>query len=448
MNDHLHCVGIGGIGVSALARLYQARGWRVSGSDLARSEITDALRKKGIRVFIGPHRRSRVAPSIARVVYTVATKSENPELREAKRRGIPTLSYAQAVGELTHKLKTIAVAGAHGKSTTTAMIALAMVRAGLDPTVIIGTKLREFSPPVGGSNFRLGKSLYFVLEADEYRASFLNYTPSIAVVTNIDREHLDFYKNASNIEATFLKFLLGLKSGGTAVLNRDDHRLQRIGAKLKKKRPDLGIMWYSLRNPAARKIRRILRIPGTHNVANALAAYSVGRILRIPGKKIFSALGKYSGSWRRFDYQGRLLGAKVFADYAHHPTEIIATLQAAREKFPRSRIWCVFQPHHYERTRDLFREFTIAFDECDELVLLDIYEVAGRERSKKYRGVNSQKLAAAISRRGKSCFYLSSPSKLKSFLSKRLRRGDILIMMGAGSIWEITKQLMSAKRKA
>lgn len=450
MKNNLHCIGIGGIGVSALARLYKARGWQVSGSDLARSEITDALKKEGIRVFIG-HRKSNLAPSVSKVVYTSAVRPNNPEIMEAKRRKIAALSYAQAVGELTREFKTIAIAGAHGKSTTTAMIALLLAKSGFNPTAIIGTKLREFK----NSNFRLGKSPYkaeppgfrpyFVLEADEYRASFLNYYPTIAVITNTDREHLDFYKNIRKIEATFLKFISGLKPNGIAVLNRDDPRLRRIAMRLRRLRRDLNIIWFSLRHPQAKKIKRILRIPGAHNVSNALAAYAVGRILRIPEKKILAALADYRGSWRRFDYQGRIFGAKVFADYAHHPTEIRATLAAAGEKFPRRRIVCVFQPHHYERTRDLFREFTRAFGRADAAVLLDIYEVAGREQNKKSQEVNSQKLAAAISRRGQICFYLHDPRQLKSFLEKRLGRGDILVMMGAGSIWEITKQLMKPK---
>ena len=442
MKIHIHCIGIGGIGVSALARLYRARGYRVSGSDLTRSEITDALRREGIRVFIGPHRRSNLAPGVTRAVYSVAAKPSNPELVEAKQRGIETKTYAQAVGELTGRYRAIAVAGAHGKSTTAAMIALAMTKADLDPTIIIGTKLRELK----NSNFRRGKSPYLVLEADEYRASFLNYSPAIAVITNIDREHLDFYKTIANIERTFLRFLCGLRLGGVAVLNRDDRRLGRIALRLRRARPDVRIVWYSLRDPAAEKIGRAIRIAGRHNISNAMAACAVGRLLRIPEKKILAAIGAYRGSWRRFDYQGLFAGAKVFADYAHHPTEIKATLAAAREKFPRSRIWCVFQPHHYERTRDLFKEFAGAFGGCDGLILLDIYEVAGREQNRKSGAVSSETLAAAVNRRGTPALYLPNPERrLKAFLKTSLRPGDVLLMMGAGSIWEMTKLLMGRR---
>lgn len=438
MSGYIHLIGIGGIGVSALARLYKSRGFIVSGSDLARSEITDALQKEGIRVFIGRQKAANIASSVTKVIYTAAARLDNPEIVAAKKRKIPALSYAQAVGELTQKFKTIAIAGTHGKTTTTALAALALIRGGLDPTVIIGSKLREFRD----SNSRRGRSKYFVLEADEYKASFLNYSPTIAVITNIDREHLDFYKNIRNIEAAFYKFLLGIKKGGWAVLNADDPRLKKIAERLKKKRKDIHVAWFSLRNAKTKKLKRALKIPGRHNVANALTASSVSRILGISEKKFTAAVSSYHGAWRRFDYRGLFLGAKVFADYAHHPTEVKATLEAAREKFPKARLICVFQPHHYERTRDLFREFASAFDQCDVAAFLDIYEVAGREKKRRSNKITSEKLAAAVRRRGVETCYLSNPRRIKPFLKNYLHKGDILIMMGAGSIWEMTKRLM------
>jgi UDP-N-acetylmuramate--alanine ligase len=480
-------IGIGGIGVSALARLYRSRGFQVSGSDIARSEITDALSKKGIRVHIGPHHSLNLLAKTSRVVYSVAVKPNNPELRQAERRRIPCLTYAEAVGELTREFRTIAVAGAHGKSTTTALIGLMLAKAGLDPTVIVGAKLHEFKD----SNFRAGRSSWLVLEADEYRASFLNYAPAVAVVTNIDREHLDFYKTVSRIEKAFLTFLTRIKPNGAAVLNRDDHRLRRIGLRLARARPDVRITWYSIRSPATRKIKSAIRIPGQHNIRNALAAYAAARLCQAKLGTALAAIRAYRGAWRRFDYQGLFAGARVFADYAHHPTEIRATLQAAKEllnqraarqiplrpliyNFPRPRknvyyeethhrrwrenteqhdmdsprLWCVFQPHHYERTRDLFPEFVKAFDGCDALILLDIYEVAGRERHRHSPAVSSIALARAIRRRGLPALYLPEPRRLAAFLRRWLRPGDVLLMMGAGSIWEMTKRLMaSSKRK-
>ncbi len=442
MKEHIHCIGIGGIGVSALARLYRAKGWRVSGSDLARSEITDALKKEGIRVFIGPHRRSHLGSNVTRVIYTAAVKPSNPELREAKRRKLKAQSYAQALGELTKGYQTIAVAGSHGKSTTTAMVALLLTRAGLDPTVIVGTKLREF----GNTNFRLGGSEYLVIEADEYRGSFWHYRPWTAVITNIDREHLDFYRNLRGVTRGFQRFAERVRPDGHLVLSADDTALEGIarrGNPITKNR----IRWFSARDREAEILKLKLKIPGAHNVLNALAAYRVGEILGIPKRQILDALQRYRGSWRRFDYQGEFAGTKVFADYAHHPTEIRATLQAAREKFPGSRIWCVFQPHHYERTRNLFSEFSSAFDGADAAFLFDIYEVAGRERKRKGSGVNSERLAKAISKRGTPALYLKNPARLKPFFSRWLKPGDVLLMMGAGSIWETTKDLMKANSK-
>ncbi len=452
-HERIHFIGIGGIGVSALARFYRSRGFRVSGSDLVRSELTDALRREGMRISIGKHRRSHVPSGTTLVIHTNASQKDNPEIQEAKRRGIPIKTYAEALGSVANEFKGIAIAGAHGKSTTTALAALTLIRGGLDPTVIVGTKLREFTPPAGGSNFRRGHSRYFVYEADEYRASFLNYHPAVAIVTNIDREHLDFYKNIRAIEAAFLKFLTHLKTSGTAILNRDDIRLRKIARALRKTRPDCNIMWFSLRDRSSRALKNALRIPGTHNVSNALAAFTLGRVLHIPKSKILKAIHAYRGSWRRFDYQGAFANAKVFADYAHHPTEIKATLQAAREKFPKSKIWCVFQPHHYERTRGLYPDFVKAFDGCDRLILLDIYEVAGRERTLGRRGaglaqkhgeITSKLLARAISRRGISAEYLKA-TELKTHLSRHLKHGDVLLMMGAGTIWDMTKQLLKAR---
>lgn len=442
-SNGVHFIGIGGIGVSALARLYRSRSFLVSGSDIARSEITDALQREGVRIIVGEHRARNVPRDTAEVVYTVAVRPSNPELREARRRGIPTLSLAEAVGELTREFQTIAVTGAHGKSTTTAFIALVLARGGLDPTVQIGTKLREF----GNTNARIGKSQYLVLEADEYRNKFLNYTPAIAVITNIDREHLDFYRGMADIEAAFLKFLLLLRPNGTAVLNADDIHLHRIGTHLRRARRDIRIIWYSLKKPAARKIREVIRIPGEHNVSNAAAACAVGKLLLIPEKKILAAISAYRGAWRRFDYQGRFNRADVVADYAHHPTEIRATLAAAREKFPKRRIWCVFQPHHYERLRKLFPEFSRSFAGCDALILLDVYEVAGREQKRKPGSANSERLARAVTRHGTPALYLSGSRRLKPFLKRWLKPNDVLLMMGAGDIWELTKGLFRGHRQ-
>ena len=436
---HIHFIGIGGIGMSALAQFHRARGWRISGSDLKRSEITDALRRQGIRVAIG-QRKANVTPDTTRVVYTVAVPPKNPELREAKRRNIKTQTYAEAVGELTRKYRLIAVAGAHGKSTTTGMLAAVFRAARRDPTVIVGTKLRE----LGGSNFRVGTSPYFLLEADEYRASFWNYRPTVAVVLNIDREHLDFYHSIQKIKAAYLRFLRNITPGGTAVLNRDDPRVGRVGARLKRMRPDIRVIWFSLRDSSAKQITKVIKIPGAHNRSNALAAYAAAKTLGITPHIILVGISRYRGAWRRFQRLGTFREAKLYADYAHHPTEVRATIAGAREQYPRHRIIVVFQPHHYERMRTLFPEFTRAFDGCNQLYLLDIYEVAGREAG--HHGPNVKALAAAIRKRGHPAEYVPPSANLGSFLKSRLKQNDVLIMMGAGSIWEMTKALLPGRK--
>ena len=431
---HIHFIGIGGIGI------------RASGSDAKRSELTDALRREGVRVAIGPHRRVNIPLRATEVIRTNAIRDNNREVREARKRGLVVRSYAEALGDAAREFRSIAIAGAHGKSTTTALVALVLIRGGLNPTVVVGTKLREF----GDSNFRPGRSAksargglrYFVYEADEYRASFLNYSPDIAVVTNIDREHLDYYKNIRRIEAAFLHFLFRLRRNGTAILNRDDARLRAIAKRLAKKRPDCRIVWFSLRDPAAERVCRVLKIPGKHNLANAFAAYRVGATLHIPRSAVLAALGIYRGAWRRFDYQGTRSGAKIFADYAHHPTEIKATLQGARERFPKRRIVAVFQPHRYERLKDLFKEFAAAFNGADLVLLLDVYEVAGREEKRKSPNISSAALAQAIARRGREAYYLGT-TVTRANLKPHLRSGDVLLLMGAGSIWEMTKRFMA-----
>lgn len=445
----IHFIGIGGIGMSALARLFRSRGSRVSGSDVAHSEITGALRREGVRIAIGPHRAANVPPRTMEVIRTSAVQDNSPEVREARERGLAVRFYAEALGDITREYRSIAVAGAHGKSTTTALVALVLIRGGLDPTVVIGTKLREF----GDANFRMGRRGeavrgqpgYLVFEADEYRDAFLNAWPAIAVVTNIDREHLDFHRTLPAIERAFEKFLNRLPHGGIAILNRDDPSIRRVAHRLRRQRKDIRIVWYSLRDREAGMIRKTLRIPGTHNVSNALAAYRVGVTCRVSRTTILRALASYCGAWRRFERMGILRGALVIADYAHHPTEIKATLQAARERFPKRRIVAAFQPHHYERLKYLFKEFAGAFRNADLALLLDVYEVAGRE-VRRNRDISSSALATAIAKQGTAAHYLG-PSVTRAKLKPHLRSGDILLLMGAGSIWEMTKRLAMRKRR-
>ena len=279
----IHLIGIGGIGVSALAQYYLAKGYDVSGSDLAASEITDFLKEKGVRVFIG-NSEDNIKNDTDLVVYSPAVKPDNPEFKKAKELNIKLQSYPEALGKLTKEYFTIAVAGAHGKSTTTAMLALVLIKAGIDPTVIVGTKVKEF----GNSNFRFGESKFLVIEACEYDSSFLNYSPNIIVVTNVDKEHLDFFKTFANVKKAFKDFIVRLPNDGFLIFNGDDKNLSVIARSIATKQSSsLRLLRFARNDSVAREVRKILKVPGEHNVSNALAVLSVARILGIPDKISF-----------------------------------------------------------------------------------------------------------------------------------------------------------------
>ncbi len=450
----IHFVGIGGIGMSALARHFLNGGHEISGSDAAASNITEALRGEGIKVFIG-HRASNVPRRAALVVKSQAIPDHNPELTAARKRGVNIISYPEAVRDLTRQYRTIAVAGAHGKSTTTALSALTLIAGGFDPTVILGTNLKEFGSKAGGGrNYRAGKSRYLVLEADEFGRAFLRYSPFVAIITNIDREHLDVYKNLANVEAAFLKFLANTIPGGTLILNRDDHNLHSLereiaaitGAR------DLRVIWYSLRELQTKKIKEALKIMGEHNLSNALAAYHLGKVFGIDEKTIVAALGAYRGAWRRMEYRGKWKSALIYDDYAHHPTEIKATLQAFKEHFTKKKLVCIFQPHQSRRLKTLFNEFAAAFETADETVLLPIYKVAGRDKKpEEVRRFDSLGLAKAAWKHSprKFILYLAEPKHLKKTLAKLPGplSQKVIVMMGAGDIVNLTDSLLKKDRK-
>ena len=442
-----HFVGIGGIGISALARWFLAQNWVVTGSDLADSQIIRDLIKIGIKFKIGQKTANLPKKGPNMVIYSAAVPKDNPDLVEAQRRGIKPLSYPEVLGCLTKVYKTIAVAGSHGKSTTTSMMGLVLRKAGLDPNVVVGTNLKEF----GGTNFRFGQSKFLVLEADEWKASFLNYFPEIAVVTNIDKEHLDYYKTFENVKKTFLKFLLNVKSGGFLVLNHDDKILLSLQSPIKKiaAKTKLKVIWYSAKNV---KLKKVLKVPGKHNLSNATAALSVSKILKIPERIALKALSEFHSTWRRMEYKGQCqvsgVRCQVFDDYAHHPTEIKATLGALREKFEENPIICVYQPHQAKRLKALFKDFVDAFYEADILILLPVYEVAGRDKFNS--SYTSQKLAGTIKKvyPQKEVYYLNNPKLIKSFIAKILpgkpsTLSPIVVMMGAGDIVKITPLLLS-----
>lgn len=430
----IYFIGIGGIGMSALARWFVSQGYNVTGSDIGLSSTIKELRQEGIKIKIGPHSEKNISSKIKKVIYNQAIDKNNPELLRALELNIPSQTYPESLGELTKIYKTIAIAGAHGKSTTTALVALILQKAGLDPTVIVGTKLKEF----GNKNFKKGKSDYLVIEADEYKASFLNYSPYAALVTNIDHEHLDFYKNISNIKKTFAQFLNKIHPYGLVVLNKDNAHLKSIGRKIKNP-----VVWYSVANSIAKPIKNVLKIPGRHNLSNAIGAYNISRALGIKKSIILKALGEYNGAWRRSEYKGNYNKIKIYDDYAHHPTEIKATLQGFKEKFPKHKIICVFQPHQVERLKMLFKKFVSALGLADNLMLLDIYKVIGREES--VNSLTSEYLAKNVSLKTKKPVHvIKTVEQLKDALGKNNRENTVAIMMGAGDINEWTKYLIKS----
>ncbi len=461
----VHFVGIGGIGMSALARYFLALGkkskqdpkWLISGSDAVQSSITKELTKEGVEVKIG-HKKAYVSPETGLVIYNRAIPRDNPELLEAKRLKIPIVPYARVLGEITKGHMSIAITGSHGKTTTTGLTSSLLIKNDFDPTVFVGSKLKDLH----GRNFRIGKSRYLVLEADDFGAAFLEYSPKIAIVTNIDHEHLDFYKTFSNLKHAFLNFLMNLQGGGFMILNRDDKNLfslqKKIAAVAKKKHAK--VVWYSLRDPkradAVRDIKKVLKIVGSHNMSNALAVYELGVLLKIPKQNILRGLASYHGAWRRMEYRGMVMpkgrdeskGALIFDDYAHHPTEIRATLQAFRERFPRSLLVCVFQPHQAKRLQALFREFQDAFTQADKLVLLPIYKVAGRDETSRF---DAKRLAHAIKQRYKKqdVRYIPNPRNLMSIVKNvaayRSPARPVIVMMGAGDVVAMTDKIVTSK---
>ncbi len=432
-------IGIGGIGVSALARYYLSLGWEVFGSDLARSEITDDLKKIGARIFVKKNINfKKIAPDLA--IYSLAAKN-NPELRRVQDMGVKIMSYPQALGELTKKYRTVAVAGAHGKSTVTAMIGMMLAAAKFDPMVVVGTKVKSFK----NTNFRSGKSDLLVIEACEYDRAFWNYFPDIAVVTNIEMDHIECYKNEANLQSAFEKFAGNLKPGGKLLVCGDDAGAKKLGESMKKK--GIEVLNYSRSMPEAKVFEKNLRIPGEHNVLNALAALTIGRMMGADDKIIFDSLAKYRGSWRRFDSRSAIIdGKKITAvfDYGHHPTQIKLTMAAARAKWPKKKIVCVFQPHQAWRTSLLFDDFAKVFrgSPLDRILITDIYQVAGRENEKISQKVDSQKLVSAINH--KNIEYTAQKS-LAAKLKREIEGGEIILVLGAGDIYDRFLRIMKQK---
>lgn len=434
--QHIHFIGIGGIGMSALARYYQTAGKDVSGSDAVDSELLQDLAKEGIQVQVG-QKAENVPATADLIVYTHAIGMKNPELLEAKNRQVPLLTYNQALGLVTREKFTIAVAGTHGKSTTTAMIALMMVRGGLDPTVIVGTKIREF----GNSNFRFGKSNFLLIEACEYKRSFLDYYPHIVVLPNVDLDHLDYFKDQQDYNKAFAALLKKIPHTGYLIYNAQDTNTASILKNNKGFTIPVSFQADHFNVDHERFAYPPLRIPGAHNRSNAALSYMTGKVLNIRHEHIMAGLESFNGTWRRFENKGKLpTGALCFDDYGHHPTEIKATLAGMREMFAKERIICVFQPHQFSRTAHFLNEFGQAFAQADSVVIPDIYAVRDNQKDKEKVSVST--LVETIKKHHHDVLLGNGLENTALWLMENTGPNDVVITMGAGTIGTIYRYLV------
>ena len=437
----VHFVGIGGIGMSGLAEILLGMGYRVSGSDQKSSAVTEGLVQRGAIVHLG-HDAANIGDAKA-VVVSSAVPAANPEIVEARRLGLPIIPRGELLAELMRQKFGIAVAGSHGKTTTTSMIAAIMTHAGLDPTVVVGGRVGM----MGGANARLGKSEYLVVESDESDGSFLKLAPILAVITNIDREHLDHYAGIEDIREAFLSFAGKVPFYGAAVVCLDDENIQRILPSLNRRvitygtsaQADLRVTQSNVGHMGSQfqltfKGESLgcfkLRVPGGHNALNAAAATAIGLELEIPVEQIREALARFTGVERRFDIRGVERGVTVIDDYGHHPTEIRATLAAGRACRFR-RIHVLFQPHRYTRTKALMDDFARSFNDADSVVVLDIYGAS----EKPIEGLSSRTLVDRIRAFGhRDAHYASSMEEGMAAAAGKAEEGDAIITLGAGSI--------------
>lgn len=444
----VHFVGIGGIGLSAIARVLIARGDQVSGSDLISSPITDELAKLGAKIFIG-HRAENV-DEVDMALVTSAVTEDNPEIREARRRRIRVIKRRDFFPDLTGGKRVIAVSGTHGKTTTTGMVATILLNAGLDPTAIVGGMIPELK-----GNARVGDGEYFVIEADEYDRAFLGLRPSIAVVTSIEMDHPDVFRDVNEVASGFREFMKQVERDGLLVGCGDDERVSR---ELQGVDPPVVRYGFEMHNdwravdlkPNARggtdfAVQRgqaqlgdfELQIPGKHNVLNALAALAVARHIGIDLKNAQETLRNFRGAARRFEIKGEFAGVTVVDDYAHHPSEIRATLAAARERFPNRNIWAVFQPHTFTRTHALLDDFAQAFSDADQVIVTEIFAAREHDNGR----ITSRDLVQRMAK--PNVTYLRRLEEIADYLSKHLKPGDILLTLGAGDVYRVGEWVLA-----
>lgn len=444
----VHFVGIGGIGMSGIAEVLLSQGYVVSGSDLHDTEITRALKEHGAKISVGHSEENLGAVDV--VVISSAVRDTNPEVVAARKRNIPIIPRAEMLGELMRLKTGVAIAGTHGKTTTTSMVATVVNSAGLDPTIIIGGRVDAL-----GGNARLGKSDLLIAEADESDKSFLCLPATIGVITNIDNDHLDHYGDFERVKDAFVDFINKIPFYGRAILCVDDSNVRSILPRVKK--PFVTYGFSPQAQYQARNVRRkgfasefdVVRdgnilgtitcnLPGEHMVLNALAAVAVAEELEIPFAKIAEGFTKFNGVKRRFEFKGEKAGITFIDDYAHHPTEIRATLKGIRANWP-GRIVTVFQPHRYSRTRDCYSQFVAAFDDTDILYVTDIYP-AGEEP---IQGVTAEILSTDIQTHGhRSVSYVGALDRAIETVGENLKKGDLFITLGAGSVYKVGEGIL------
>lgn len=455
---HIHFIGIGGISMSGLAEILMGEGFAVSGSDRFRSDLTARLEKKGARIAYG-QTAANITEGIDAVVYTAAVHPDNPEFAAARKKGLPMLSRAELLGQMMRQYRyAIGIAGTHGKTTTTSMVTEILMAADMDPTVTVGGILGSI-----GGNIRIGGSELFVTEACEYTNSFLSFCPNMEIILNIEEDHLDFFKDIEDIRHSFRRFAELVPAGGVVVASADIDRVGEIveglpcrvvtfgrSADAQYRAEDISYDGYGRAcfdavwtrkeagDGAEGRMRIVLSVPGEHNVYNALAAIALCRELSAGTAAIQKGLAGFTGANRRFEKKGEIRGVTIIDDYAHHPREIEATLQAAK-KYPHRKLWCVFQPHTYTRTKAFLDAFAQALAAADEVILADIY--AARETDS--LGVSSGDIAERIEALGTPAHYLGSFEQIEKFILENCVNGDLLITMGAGDIVKVGEALLA-----
>jgi len=450
---HIHMIGIGGAGMCGIAEVLLNLGYVVTGSDLAESNNVKRLKQLGAKVFIG-HRPENVLGAQV-IVHSSAIKNDNPEILAGKKEKIPIIPRAEMLAELMRLKTGIAVAGTHGKTTTTSFLGTIFTEAGLDPTVIIGGRLNAF-----GSNAVLGQGEYLIAEADESDGSFLCLLPIMNVVTNIDADHLDFYSDLEAIKEAFLEFMNRVPFYGLNVVCGDDLNIRSLLPKIK--RPVL-TYGFGLENDLRAEVKDksngksrfeliykrnnlgevIIAHPGEHNILNALGAIGISLEAGLDIKTVVQGLGSFKGVGRRFELKGERDGVLVIDDYGHHPTEILATLKTARECFPKRRLVVLFQPHRFTRTQALFGEFCLVFQEVDLLLLTEIYPASEKPIS----GVSGFNLAQGIKQLGQDVLFFEDFAQVEESLEQILRPGDVFITLGAGSVYKVGENFLAKAKE-